>query len=518
MAALLLLTFVGADRRGTPVPTNLIGGPYARLLADSTDLGPARAARVQLTAALTEGTTPVGLTRWAGDHGLSVRWRAGDPWAVVEGPPDAVADALDVAVHDYRGKHGQVFYASPQQPAVPEQVAAEVGQLGRILGYTPYHMGVPPMMPRDVPDGGLLPSELITAYNLNPLLDGGFTGKGSTVVVFAFDGFDQRDLDSFSDWFDLPKFTPQVVGGMPSQVHGEATMDIQMVHAIAPDAKIVLANARPTVEGDASYEKIGRLFESVDRQFPGAVWSLSIGWGCDRLLTTADLIPVRTALVAALRHGTSAFDATGDLAGLECRGGKTWADPPSPDDVGVDAVASIPEMTGVGGTTLSTDAEGNWLAEQGWYDVPLTQGSGGGVSTLYRRPSWQVGHEKAGPRDRRLSPDVAAVADPFTGVKFVFRQQVLVGGGTSQAAPLWAGFAAVINQYLASRNLGPLGDLNPQLYEIAEGAVAPAFRDIYLGANAVTPVHPGYDMITGLGSPNIANLVKDLLVARSVGR
>ena len=53
---------------------------------------------------------------------------------------------------------------------------------------------------------------------------------------------------------------------------------------------------------------------------------------------------------------------------------------------------------------------------------------------------------------------------------------------------------------------------------LAEGAVAPAFRDIYLGANAVTPVHPGYDMITGLSSPNIANLVKDLLVARSVGR
>ena len=73
-------------------------------------------------------------------------------------------------------------------------------------------------------------------------------------MVFAFDGFDQRDLDSFSDWFDLPKFTPQVVGGMPSQVHGEATMDIQMVHAIAPDAKIVLANARPTVEGTPATE------------------------------------------------------------------------------------------------------------------------------------------------------------------------------------------------------------------------------------------------------------------------
>jgi kumamolisin len=309
-----------------------------------------------------------------------------------------------------------------------------------------------------------------------------------------------------------------VVGGMPTQMHGESTMDIQLIHAVAPDAKIVLVNARPTVEGDASYEKIGRMFESVDRQFPGAVWSLSIGWGCDRLLTAADLAPVRSALRTALSHGTSALIASGDLAGLECKGGHDWSDPPSPDDVGVDAVASVPEMTGVGGTTLSTDAEGNWLAEQGWYDVPLTQGSGGGVSSLFARPSWQEGHEKAGPRDRRLVPDVAAVADPFTGVKFVYKQQVLVGGGTSQSAPIWAGFAAVINQYLASLGLGPLGDLNPQLYEIAEGAVAPAFRDISLGANAVTPVHPGYDMITGLGSPNIANLVKDLLVLRTVGR
>ena len=107
-------------------------------------------------------------------------------------------------------------------------------------------------------------------------------------------------------------------------------------------------------------------------------------------------------------------------------------------------------MTAVGGTTLSTDAHGNWLAEQGWYDVPLTQGSGGGSSVLFSRPPWQVGHEHAGPHDRRLVPDVAAVADPFTGVKFVFRQQVLVGGGTSQSAPIWAGLATVMNQFLVS--------------------------------------------------------------------
>jgi kumamolisin len=263
------------------------------------------------------------------------------------------------------------------------------------------------------------------------------------------------------------------------------------------------------------YEKLGALMESVDRDFPGAVWSLSVGWGCDRLMTAADLNPVRSALAAAHQHGTTAFDATGDMAGLECRGGKQWSDPPTPDDVGVDAVASVPEITAVGGTTLSTDAKGGWLAEQAWYDVPLTQGTAGGASVLFGRPSWQDVQAGAGPADRRLVPDVAAVADPFTGVTFVYRQQVVTGGGTSQAAPLWAGIAAVINQLLSAQGLRPLGDLNPLLYAVAKGSALPAFRDIELGGNAVSPGVRGYDMVTGLGSPDVGNLVKDIMLIRA---
>ncbi len=77
-------------------------------------------------------------------------------------------------------------------------------------------------------------------------------------------------------------------------------MDLEVADAIAPDAHKVVVNARPTVEGDGGYEKIGRMFESVDRQFPGAVWSLSIGWGCDALVRAADLAPARAALATAL--------------------------------------------------------------------------------------------------------------------------------------------------------------------------------------------------------------------------
>ncbi|KDE99739.1 peptidase S53 [Mycolicibacterium aromaticivorans JS19b1 = JCM 16368] len=519
LATLAVVMVVFAGDRPTPsLPYNLIGGPFARLLAQAADLGPARTQRVQLTAELREAARPTALTAWAATHGLSVGWRDGDAWAVVEGTPRAIAGALEVAVHDYRRTNGVVFYASPQQPIVPQQLSSEVTELGRILGYTPSHEGVPPTPPLDVPNAGLAPTELLTAYNINPLTSAGYTGKGQTVVVFTFDGVDQRDLDKFSEWFSLPKFTLEVMGGMPPERRGEATMDVQFVHAIAPSARIVLVNARSTAEGDATYVKLGKLMEEVDRTYPGAVWSFSIGWGCDRLLSRADLAPVRSALARAQRNGTTAFVASGDLAGLECKGGKTWSDPPSPDDYGVDVMASLPEVTGVGGTTLSTDSQGQWLAEQGWYDVPLTQGSGGGASVLFARPSWQDTGAPAGPHDKRLVPDIAAVADPFTGVRFVLNGQLLVGGGTSQAAPIWAGIAAVMNQFLTARGLEQLGDFNPLLYDIAGGAEVPAFRDIYLGANAVTPVGVGYDMITGLGTPNVDNLTKALLVLKSLRR
>ena len=98
------------------------------------DLGPARGEHVQLTAELRDGARPVALTAWARDRGLSVSWRDGDGWAVLDGPPRALAGALDVAVHDYRGRRGQVFYASPQQPGVPEQLRGEVAELGRDPG------------------------------------------------------------------------------------------------------------------------------------------------------------------------------------------------------------------------------------------------------------------------------------------------------------------------------------------------------------------------------------------------
>ena len=530
-AAVSVLTLAAAvpvladlRRAAEPIP-NVITGPYASLLAASADLGPARTDHAQLTAALRRPARPAALIDWARRQDLQVRWQPGRTWAIIEGTPAAISGALDVAVHDYRGRLGQIFYASPQRAEIPDPLRGEVAELGRILGYIPHHEARPPMPPRDVPDQGITPAGLVRTYNAQPLHDAGYTGKGSTVLVFAFDGFDQSDLDAYATAFNLPRFTPEVLGGMPAQRNGEATMDLEAIHAFAPDAKKVLVNARRTVEGEGTFEKIGAMMDDARRRFPGAVWSFSIGWGCDKLITAADLLPVRSALADAQRDGTTAFNASGDLAGLECKGGADWSSPPSPDDIGLDSVASVPEMTDVGGTTLSTDASGDWLAEQSWFDPPLSHGTGGGVSALFERPTWQRGLEvvygTGRPRStddrttvgatRRLTPDIAALADPFTGMKIVFGGQIAVGGGTSLAAPIWAGLAAAINQYLIDNGGRRLGDLNPLLYEIAQGAKLPAFHDVTLGGNAVDDAGPGYDLVTGLGTPHADNLARDLL-------
>jgi kumamolisin len=512
LAAAALTLVAGVRAESMPANGAVIGGPLALLLASSTDLGPSRDGGVQLTVALPDSARPRTLIEWASAHRMSVRWRQGDTWAVVEGAAQDVATAFDVPVNDYRGRKGQLFYASPRQPAVPEAVRGTVTELGRILGYTPHREARPGFLPLDVPNGGLGPKALLEAYNANPLAAAGLSGKGTTIVFFEFSGYDQGDLDAFADSSGLPRFTPVLVGGQPGPSGVETVMDLEVAHAIAPDAQKVVVNARPTVEGDGGYEKIGQLFESVDRQFPGAVWSLSIGWGCDALVRAADLAPIEAALATAQKHGTSAFDASGDAAGLECKGGGEWSSPPGPDDIGLDAVSSLPAMTSVGGTTLSTDEQGGWMSERAWVDSPLSQGTSGGVSALFERPAWQGAlSTERDVKHRRLAPDVAAVADPFTGVRIVFDGQDAVGAGTSQAAPIWAALTVLMNQYLLAHGGQQLGNINPLLYRVAAGANRPAFRDISFGGNAVDISQPGYDVVTGLGSPNVDFLVRDLL-------
>ena len=489
----------------------------AWLLAASTDLGPARRQQISVTAALRHSDRPQALIDWATDRHLTVHWEPGADWAYLQGAPADVAGALNVAVHDYRSRSGQVFYAAAREPSVPPPIRGEVSELGRILGYRMMHRAKPPNIPLDVPKGGLTPPQLLRTYNAEPLAAAGITGKGQTITFFEIDGYRQSDLDYWADKSHLSRFTPVVIGGQPAKPSGETTMDLEIAHAIAPDAKLVVVNAY-AFGGSTDYAQAGQMYQLTDRQFPGAVWSTSLGIGCDRMVKAAYLAPVEFAVQVAQTHGTSAFMSSGDTAGLECKAlNGDWSTPPDESDQGLNAVGSVPAMTDVGGTTLSTDASGAWISEASWFDVPMSQGTGGGVSRLFARPTWQHTVSSAWDSTHRLTPDVSAVADPLSGVRIYEGGDWYSGGGTSQSAPIWAGLTVLMNQFLVQNGGHPIGDINPLLYRIAASAARPAFHDVIIGGNAIYDAMPGYDLTTGLGTPDTDNLVHDMLDVQKGG-
>jgi hypothetical protein len=173
--------------------------------------------------------------------------------------------------------------------------------------------------------------------------------------------------------------------------------------------------------------------------------------------------------------------------------------------------AEDPYLTIVGGTSLTTSgAGGPWLSETTW------GGSGGGTSTHWGIPSWQAGinmQKNLGSTTYRNIPDVAMLAD--TVIFWVFKNGTVgTVGGTSAAAPLWAGFTALINQEAAKQGKPPVGFLNPAIYAIGKGFLSSynnAFHDITTGSNQKYPAVLGYDLSTGWGTPRGNSTINALL-------
>jgi kumamolisin len=174
-----------------------------------------------------------------------------------------------------------------------------------------------------------------------------------------------------------------------------------------------------------------------------------------------------------------------------------------------------------------------WANEQGWAQYPTSQGTGGGVSNLFERPDWQraltlppdpvfAQRSIPDPATHRLTPDISADADPGSGMATFWHCQPKkcdpsAGGGTSQAAPIWAALTTLMNQYLTEHGGHPIGYLNPLLYRAAASGARPAFHDVTLGGNAVFQSGPGFDLATGLGTPDADNLVHDILDIQKAG-
>jgi subtilase family serine protease len=364
------------------------------------------------------------------------------------------------------------------------------------------------------------------AYGVAPLLSRGIDGTGETVVMpevaetpssSGLISTDIRqDLAAFDSRFGLPPATLRVGNSIarsntPYLAGTEEVEDTEMVHAIAPGA--VLDVVLMPHDATASIADIAAATTKAIQAgvvMHAAVISIS-GSGGEHALTPAEVAQLNAALEQASEQHVTVVASSGDTGALSDQG------PPRQ----VSLPASDPLVLAAGGTTLDASwATGAYRGEMAWNAD--TEASGGGYSSLFRRPSYQDGVPHIG--RMRGVPDVAADADSSTAMALTFTGGALYPAeGTSAATPLWAAVIALADQDAGHH----LGFVNPAIYAIARGpAYHRAFHDVGTGDNSVlwpTGVFtgynagPGWDPVTGWGSPNAQYLVPLLAHAARSG-
>lgn len=384
-----------------------------------------------------------------------------------------------------------------------------------------------PLPPFKVPCYG--PHDLAQVYDFPANLD----GTGQTIVVVEAYGSPSigPDLDSFDQVFGIAKAPSfQIINVDGTGVTGsgdtfgwalETSLDVEYAHAMAPGASIVLAVAAT----DNNFD-INAAEAKVLPRYPGAIVSQSFGdWETDATAGTS-FAEQHRIFMAAVQAGDTLVASTGDSGATFTR----LAGTTSP------ALASYPAsdplVTSVGGTQGNPypgglEVAGHYGGESVWNEPQLDQATGGAPSLLFRAPSWQ--RPVTGYRTRTI-PDVAYNAAIEGGVQIVFGSNMGVVGGTSAGPPQWAAIFALANQARTERGLGSLGAANATLYKLAgqqmrsrdsgDSQAPRLFHDIVTGNNRLDSTvgfdaAPGYDLATGWGTPDVANLVAALAQSTS---
>ena len=357
------------------------------------------------------------------------------------------------------------------------------------------------------------PGQYQVAYGVAPLLRRGITGTGETVVMPELANRPgpnftdiRKDLAAFDSKFGLPaaklKVTTTLAGASAPYLAGtEEVEDTEIVHTIAPgaslDVVLVPANAI-TSAANFTAAVTGLLHVAITQH--AAVVSISGSHG-EHLFTPAQVASLHAALRQAAEHQVTVVASSGDTGVISDNG------PPKQ----VSLPASDPLVLGAGGTALGASTfTGAYHGEMAWNAD--TDASAGGYSSLFPRPAYQEGVARIG--RMRGVPDVAADADSTTAMSLLFTGGVpLPAQGTSAATPLWAAVIALADQDAGQH----LGFVNPAIYAIARGpAYHRAFHDVTTGDNSVFwptglftgyTAGPGWDPVTGWGSPNAQYLV-----------
>ncbi len=399
-----------------------------------------------------------------------------------------------VVLHDYLDAHANRYYAPNRVATIPAALAPWVSG---VVGLN----SRPTLTAADVPASGLTPADAATAYDVTPLRQAGVDGAGLTIAIASFQRFNDQDVATFEHRFGIPAqpAPAHVPIGAGANVAGsdEADLDVEVARGIAPGANVLVFEAPSTNLGEV--EMLNRIEAS-----PARIASLS--WGeCDTVgngVTPAFRRAVEDALRAAVASGKTFFVASGDSGAYDCQRSDF-----SDHRLSVDFPSDTPYVVSVGGTLLSVNSDGSYLRETAWNDPLENAGGGGGINTNDPHPSWQVALGLKTPSGRAV-PDVSAAASPSSPWDIQTGGQETAVGGTSAATPFWAASMLLAEEYTGQQSACFLRPrpLHPRQQS---GAVLP-LHDVVEGNNRYYPAGPGWDYATGLGSPDVYNLARDL--------
>src|SRR5580700_2456837 len=432
-----------------------------------------------------------GLLRFARANGLTLVDVAENRMVVdVEGPAANIESAFHVSLGVYQHPtEPRTFYAPDREPTVDLEVP--LLHISGLDNHTlPQAKNIRSSEPLNGsnkttgsgPGGDFIGSDMRAAYYGS----GPLNGSGQSVGLFEYAGYEISDVKLFFSKVKQPLKVP--VRGVSlngvslscqasSCDDSEQALDIEMAISMAPGLKEVLVYV-----GNSDVSIFNRMAADDSAKQLSCSW----GWGDDE----SSLDPIFKEMAV---QGQSVFVASGDN-GSSTPGDVVWP-------------ADDPYITAVGGTDINTDGPGGpWKSETGW------SGSAGSPSKNnipipdYQKLPGVINSSNKGSTTLRNYPDVSAEAN--TNQWSCYDGSCGGGnGGTSYAAPQWAGIEAMANQREVSQGRSTLGFLNPNIYEIGIRAIyAAAFHDITIGNNGGYNAVKGYDLVTGWGSPKGATI------------
>lgn len=464
-------------------------------------------------------------------------------WLLGQGFTQTMPDRLHMSVHA-RGSVGAIsralhvqfarvavsdgeYTSAISEPSVASELAPvvlSVNSLQPEFRLRHVKVNVVPL-PRDLVGMQIYvtPDNVIAAYDI----PAGGDGDGQIIAIVGEAAVDPTDLAAFWTTTKVAQVASNVttidVNGGPaaspdSSLLLEAALDVEWASAIAPRAQI-----RYYVAQNA-FDCLQQITNDLPSYPSMSVISSSFG-NVETSNSAAQLQADSQFLATFAAAGVSIFCASGD-SGSNPNGQVSAGDYLASVPVAVAYPASDPSVTGVGGTNVSFSGEWTYAGEVVWDDISNAaspSATGGGVSSFFPEPGWQTGGSLLAGETMRCVPDVAAIStsqltnvdvgsafEPANGpAPVIIYQAGMASGaiGTSLSCPVWAAIGAIINQSRAVANLGPVGLLNPHIYPLQGSG---AFHDVTSGTNGAYSAGAGYDLCSGLGGPDVANLLAAL--------